>query len=127
MGYFTPSTVASTCPPTTTTANLSASSNLPSILDVPKLPASSKLSKTLAKPYPHQYHFHPKYILIGHQKKIGMEPSRNRERLGKIIQEQQWKIAEARRRKREDENAPLCKLCIPNPINTKPDSPSLTL
>ena len=29
----------------------------------------------------------------------------------------------SRRRKREEENAPLCKLCIPNPINTKPNSP----
>ena len=24
---------------------------------------------------------------------------------------------------REEENAPFCKLCIPNPINTKPNSP----
>ena len=41
----------------------------------------------------------------------------------KIIKEQQQKIVEARRRKREEENAPLCKLCIPNPITTKQNSP----
>ena len=46
-----------------------------------------------------------------------------RERLDKIIKEQQQKMAEARRRKMEEENTPLCKLCIPNPINTKPNSP----
>ena len=34
---------------------------------------------------------------------------------------------EARRRKREEENAQLCKLCIPNPINTKPNSPLIDL
>ena len=57
MGYCNPSTAASTCPTTTvtiTTVNLSVHSYLPSILDVPikpKLPASSKPSKTCAKPY----------------------------------------------------------------------------
>ena len=72
-----------------------------------------------------QYHFHPQYIRIGHQKKTGTEQSRKRERerLDKIIKEQQQKIGEARRRKGEEENAPLCKLCLPKPINTKPNSP----
>ena len=83
MGCFVPSTVVSTCPTvtaTTTMANLSAPSNPPSILDVPKLPAPSKPSKTWAKPTPQQYHFHPQYILICHEKKIGMETCRKRER-----------------------------------------------
>ena len=55
MGHFAPSIVASTCLTTTTTTtmvNLSAPSNPPSILHVPKLPAPSKPSKTWAKPYP---------------------------------------------------------------------------
>ena len=43
-----------------------------------------------------------------------------RERLDKIIKEQQRKIAEERRKKREEENA---QLCLPNPINIKPDLP----
>ena len=42
--------------------------------------------------------------------------------MDKIVKEKQQKIAEGRR-KREEENVPLCKLCIPNPINTKPNSP----
>ena len=46
--------------------------------------------------------------------------------MDKIVKEQQLKIAEARRKKRE-ENAPLCKLCVPNPINAKPNSPFIDL
>ena len=83
MGCFVPSTVASTCQTTTNTTtmvNLSAPSNPPSILDVPKLPAPSKPSKNGQNPTSHQYYFHPQYILFGHQKKIGNEPSRKRER-----------------------------------------------
>ena len=83
MGYFAPSTVVSTCPPTTATttmANLCSPSNLLSILDVPKLPAPSKPPKHRQSPNPHQYHFDPYYILIGHQKKIETEPSRKRKR-----------------------------------------------
>ena len=45
---------------------------------------------------------------------------KERERLDKIIKEQQRKIAKERRKKREEENA---QLCLPNLINIKPNSP----
>ena len=87
---------------------------------MPKPPAPSQLSKTWAKPYtavPLSSSVHSDW---SSEEDWDSAKQKERERLDKIIKEQQRKIAEDRRKKREEENA---QLCLPNPINTKPNSP----
>ena len=72
-------------------------------------------------PTPDQYHFHPQYIWIGHQKTFGRGPSIKRER--GWTRSLRNNSGNSRSQKKEGKSAPLCKLCIPNSINTKPNSP----
>ena len=128
MGYFAPSTVAFTCPTTTTTINLSAPSNPPRILDVPKPPAPSKPSKTWAKPYltsvPLSFPVHLDWPL---EEDWDSAKQKVRERLNRIIKEQQPKTAEPRRKKREDEDGPLCNCVYLTQLTLNQIHPSLTL
>ena len=128
MGCSRPSTAVSTWPTTTTITtivNLSVPSGPPSTSNVPsmpKLPMHRLQYKTWVIGHQHQCYCHPWYTQTGPQRRIGMEQSRRRERISKIIRKEQRKITEERKTK-EEESALFCRSCAPDLLNDEPNLP----